>query len=193
MFVSDLRHFFDIPDDAPAPARTMAKRLFSIVRAATAGDVGAAWASALPCERRPGRQPCPGTIAVRRTDVPPTIGWWCTSCADEGVISGWEETPYDLRRRRPVAVPAKARKIMVSTELAAALRDLSILDPDSERLVVRAQAAGGGAVLVGDEDDLDELLGHLAAEANHEVNRGRKLRLDDAYAALNDAINQLTT
>ena len=40
MFVSDLRHFLDMPDDAPRPARAMAEQLFDLVRAATAGDPG---------------------------------------------------------------------------------------------------------------------------------------------------------
>jgi hypothetical protein len=34
MFVSDLRHFLDIPDDAPGPARKMAEHLGFVVRAA---------------------------------------------------------------------------------------------------------------------------------------------------------------
>ena len=64
MFVSDLRHFLDMPDDAPGPARNMAEQLGNVVRAATAAEAGAAWVSALPCRRWPGRRPCPGRIAV---------------------------------------------------------------------------------------------------------------------------------
>src|SRR3954454_18406234 len=103
MFVSDLRHFLDLPDDVPGPARRMAERLASIVRAATAGDAGSEWVSALSCDRRPGRRPCPGHLAVLRTDVPPSIAWWCTSCGDNGVISGWEQSAYDLRFPKPRA------------------------------------------------------------------------------------------
>lgn len=33
VFVSDLRHFLDMPDDAPAPARRMAEHLARIVEA----------------------------------------------------------------------------------------------------------------------------------------------------------------
>lgn len=101
---------------------------------------------------------------MRRTDVPPSIVWRCTSCGDEGVISGWDESPYDLRRRRPVAVPAKTR------------------------LIFCAQAADDGAVLIGDDDAFDELLGYVAAEANHEANRRRQRRLDEAFQLLNGVI-----
>jgi hypothetical protein len=66
MFVSDLRHFLDMPDDAPGPARKMAEHLGSIVKAATASKTGAAWETALPCRRRPGNRPCPGHIVVFR-------------------------------------------------------------------------------------------------------------------------------
>src|ERR1700687_444684 len=96
MFVSDLRHFLDMPDDAPGPAHRMAEPLGSVVRAATAGKAGTAWVSALTCRRRPGNRPCPGHIAVFRADLPAPIEWQCTSCGDEGVISGWEGSPFDL-------------------------------------------------------------------------------------------------
>lgn len=189
MFVSDLQHFLDLPDDVPGPARRMAERLTSIVRAATAGDAGADWVSALPCDRRPGRRPCLGHIAVLRTDVPPSIAWWCTSCGDEGVISGWERSPYDLRHRNPRAESGDTRPVVIPTETAAALRDLQLLDSDRERLVFRAEATEKGIVLVGDDDDLDELMGYVAAEANHEENRRRQRRLDVAFQILSQAID----
>ena len=61
MFVSDLRHFLDIPDDAPGPARKMAEHLGFVVRVATAGEAGAPWVSALTCRRRPGIGPAGAT------------------------------------------------------------------------------------------------------------------------------------
>lgn len=188
MFVSDLQHFLDLPDDVPGPARRMAERLTSIVRAATAGDAGEDWVSALPCDRRPDRRPCPGHLAVLRTDVPASIAWWCTSCGDEGVITGWEQSPYDLRSRNPRAPSADARAVVIPVETAAALRDLQLLDSDTERLVFSAEATEDGIVLFGDDDDLDELMGYVAAETNHEENRRRQRRLDDAFQILSQAI-----
>jgi hypothetical protein len=46
MYVSDLRHFLDLPAAVPGPARRMAERLTMSVRAATAGDAGVEWGSA---------------------------------------------------------------------------------------------------------------------------------------------------
>jgi hypothetical protein len=52
--VTDLRHFLDLSEDAPGPARRLAEHLSNIVRAATAGDVGTAWESAaLPAPTGP--------------------------------------------------------------------------------------------------------------------------------------------
>ena len=98
MFVSDLRHFLDMPEDAPGPARAMAAHLFDLVRAATAGDPDRAWVSGLTCRRRPGNRPCRGYMVVARPDSRPgSIEWCCERCGDQGVISGWEDSPFDLR------------------------------------------------------------------------------------------------
>ena len=188
MFVSDLRHFLDLPDDVPGPARRMAERLTLIVRAATASDAGTEWVTALTCDRRPGRRPCAGHLAVLRTDVPPSIAWGCTSCGDEGVISGWEGSPYDLRSRRQRARSADVRRVVIPAAAAATLRELQLLDSETERLVFRAEASEEGIVLVGDDDDLEELTGYVAAEANHEDNRRRQRRLDDAFEIITRAI-----
>jgi hypothetical protein len=187
VFVSDLRHFLDMPEDVPTPARRMAEHLTLIVRAATAGDGGRRWVSALNCTRRPGRRPCPGHLGVLRGDVPPSIHWWCTSCGDEGVISGWEESPFDLRAHGVLRAVGEARRAVVPAEVAATLRTLMLLDTDSERLVFRATVTDEGVVLAGDHDDFEELIGYVAAEANHEPDHRRQKRLDAAFAALNDA------
>ena len=46
-------------------------------------------------------------------------------------------------------------------------------------------------MLSGSQDDLDELIGYVAAESNHESDRRRQKRLDRAFTAINDAVNQL--
>lgn len=191
MFVSDLRHFLDLPDDAPGPARKMAEQLGNVVRAATAAEAGTAWVSALPCRRRPGRRPCPGRIIVFRPDLPARIEWRCTCCGDEGVISGWEGTYCDVRAPRPRRHDGAVAEVVVSDEVAAALRDLRLLDAECERLVFRARAADDGVVLTADDEELDELIGFVAAEANHEPNRRRQQRLDRAFAVLSDALQAI--
>jgi hypothetical protein len=55
--------------------------------------------------------------------------------------------------------------------------------------VFRAEATEAGIALVSDDDDLDELMGYVAAEANHEDDRRRQRRLDDAFETLARAVD----
>ena len=186
VLVRDLDHFLDLPDAAPAPALRLAKQLRDIVRAATAGEPGAGWASVLPCRRRPGNRRCHGRLCVRRTDGQAPISWGCTVCGDQGEVSGWQDTPYDLRDARGVS-PGTVKNISVSDDVVAALRETLLLDADCDRVVYGARTHHGGIVLTATDEELDELLGCLAAEANHESNRRRRQRLDAAYDQLNNS------
>lgn len=190
MFISDLRHFLDLPNDAPGPAQRIAEQLSLIVRAATAGDAGVSWVSAIGCRRRPGRRICPGHIAVYRSDVPPSIEWRCTACGDEGVISGWERSPFDLSTRATDASPGDCVEVIIEPEVAATLQSLMLIDTAGERLVFRTRRTEHGIVMSGSDDDLDELIDSLAAEANHESDRRRQRRLDTAFALISDAVNK---
>jgi hypothetical protein len=190
MLIADLTHFLDMPDSVPGPALRLAEQLGGIVRAATAGDVGTAWTSALSCRRRPGNRPCQGRMVVLRSEPSAPIQWQCSSCADEGVISNWQDSPYDLRSHR--LAPAQARhQFVVPDEVAATLRALQLLDPDTERVVYRIRAHPEGAEITVTVDELDELIGVVAAEANQEPDRRRQRRADTALDMLNDALTAL--
>lgn len=186
MLVADLQHFFDLPPDTPGPARRLAGHLSNIVRAATAGGAATSWERALPCVRRPANRRCRGRMIVTPGASGAPIRWQCSVCGDEGVISNWEDSPFDLRRRR-LALVGSVNQIVIADEVAVTLRELRLLDPDCERLVFGIRAHKDGAVLAATDDDLDELMGFVAAEANHESNRRRQRRLDAAFEALNTA------
>jgi hypothetical protein len=186
MLVTDLHHFLDLPPQTPGPARRLAEHLSNMVRAATAGDAATAWKSALPCRRRPANRACPGRMIVLRTEPESPIRWQCSVCDDAGVISNWENSIFDLRRRQ-LTVAEATNEFAIPNEVAAALRDLRLLDTDCERLVFRIRAYHDRAVLAATDDALAELIGAVAAEANHEPNRRRQQRLDTAFDALNDA------
>ena len=125
-------------------------------------------------------------MSVLRTETGAPIRWQCSICDDQGVISNGEDSPFDLRRRQ-ITVAQTTHEIAIPNEVAAALRDLQLLDPDCERLVFRIRAHNDSAILAVTEHDLDELIGFVAAEANHEPNRRRQQRLDTAFDALNTA------
>lgn len=189
--VTDLHHLLDLPADTPGPARRLAEHLSNIVRAATAGDAATAWESALPCRRRPAKRRCRGRMTVGPTEPTGPIRWRCSACDDEGIISNWQDSPSDLRRRG-LTLADSVHEVVISDEVAAALRELQLLDPDCERLVFAMRAHKHGAVLAAADDDLDELIGFVAAEANHEPNRRRQQRLDAAFEALNTAAQTLS-
>ncbi|MGQ0845268.1 MAG: hypothetical protein ACT4QF_14165 [Sporichthyaceae bacterium] len=187
MLIADLEHFLDLPEQAPAPARRLAEQLGRLVRAATAGPVGATWTSAVGCSRRPGNRPCPGRVRVTRSTPEAPVQWRCNGCDDEGVISNWEDSPFDLRRGRPVPVE-RTTAIPLDRQAVTALQSMLLLDPDPERVVFAARVEPDGAiVLSATDDELDALLDGVAAEANPERNRRRRALLDAAYAALADA------
>ena len=122
-----------------------------------------------------GQPPLRGQMIVLGTGPGAPIRWQCSVCDDEGIISNWEDSPFDLRRRR-LALAGAVHEIVIGDEVAAALRELRLLDRDCERLVFAIRAHNSGAVLVATDDDLDELIGFVAAEANHEPNRRRQQR-----------------
>ena len=176
-----------MPDDVPGPARRMAEHLTMIVRAATAGSPGLRWVSALTCMRRPDHRACRGNLVLRRVDIPSSIQWRCSNCGDDGVISGWEHTPFDLRGSDQTA--GSGLDVTVSAEVVHTLRGLALLDDAGARVVFRARVSHDGVItLHGSEDDLDELLGYIAAEANHEHNTTRRKRLDTGFEILNHAL-----
>ncbi len=185
---ADLRHFLDLPDDVPGPARRLAAQLGELVRAATAAEPGPAWISALPCHRRPGHRACPGRMMLVRPDPVAPITFECTDCGDAGVISGWQNSPYDGSDHDHLrTATAEVRQIPVPQGVADALRDLTFLDRSCERVVYGARGDRDAVVLAVTEQELDELIGSVAAEANHEPDLRRRRRLDAAFDSLDTA------
>jgi hypothetical protein len=164
--------------------------LFSdIVRAATSTEAGTPLVTALPCRRRPGRRRCSGFLTVLRTDIPGSIDWACPDCGDQGLITGWEHSIYDLRSAHPPASHDPVHQVEVPADLGPILRNLLFLDTAAERLVFGARAKPSHRmVLTGTNNDFEELTGTIAAEANHEPNRTRRRRLDHAFDILTTAL-----
>jgi hypothetical protein len=189
MLVADLQHFLDLDPDTPGPARNLAEHLAGIVAAASAGDAHTQWETALPCRRRPANRHCPGRIMVVCPQPDQPIGWRCNHCGDDGTISNWAGSIYDLRRQHLTAAQP-LRDIVIDTDSAAILRTLPFLDNDCQRAVFAIRNHNNELHLALTDTELDELIDAVAAESNHEPNRRRQRQLDAAYEALTAITDQ---
>ena len=188
MLVADLHHFLDLPPDAPGPARRLGEHLSSIAAAATAGDAHTPWESALPCRRRPANRRCPGRIIVVYAPIQThRSAGTAAVCGDDGTISNWAD--ISLRSTPPTVDRGRTR----STTSPSTPRPPRHCAPlHSSTAIVTEQYSPFEHtttvfILALTDTDLDELIGAVAAEANHEPNRRRQQRLDAAFDALNTA------
>lgn len=94
MRITDFQHFLDDSGFLPreGAALRLALQLARIIEAATCREPGETTASAVACDRRPGRRACPGFVAVARWEVPPEIRWKCTVLAAQDRARG--RRPY---------------------------------------------------------------------------------------------------
>lgn len=98
-WVTDMTHFLDAAGSVPArsgPEVGVRDHLGSIVAFVTSRDVTGDERSPVRCRRRPKRQPCRGWIRASLDSASRQVLWLCPVCGDNGRISGWEGTPWDL-------------------------------------------------------------------------------------------------
>ena len=124
--------------------------------------------------RPPRRGPCP------------RIEWACPACSEEGVISGWEGSPWDLSPA--LTTDGDVRVALLSSDQYRRLLGLRLLDTDSLRVVYAARLTGAGVIVSASEEDLDNLIGYVAEEANNETDRRRQRGLDDVIRILDAAL-----
>ncbi|MDQ2738175.1 MAG: DUF3024 domain-containing protein, partial [Actinomycetota bacterium] len=131
----------------------------------------------------------PGQMTVARPDREAPILFECNVCGDGGVIDGWQDSPYDCRddhgRMRTAA--GRVRQISIPEHVADTLRDLTFLDRSCERIVYGARGDRAAVVLAVTEEELEELIGAVAAQGNHEPDLRRRRRLDAAFQTLETA------
>ena len=183
VLVCDLRHFSDLADDAPGPARRLGVQLAAIVRSASAHRVGSGVTTAVGCTKRPGRRPCEGFVMVFRHPNG-EIAWGCDVCGDEGVITGWQGSPTGVSGLDDGDVDGDEITAVVSREVFDAVRGVLLLDAACELVVARAQGTSAGVLLAGRVGAFEELVGYVAAESNVEFDRRRVRLLDEACTVL---------
>jgi hypothetical protein len=183
-----MTHFLAICDpeeDVPPPARRLGEYFGRIVEAATASTVrGCEFATVVRCRRRPGRQPCPGRIEVLCTDVPSRIAWWCPDCGDEGMISSWRATPWDLSTPLGRKPGGESVLVHLPEEVHRALDAVAWEDPVLLRVVKGAEADFEDVLLEAPVTVMARLRDAVADEAPRSSSLRVKRLLDQAHVLL---------
>lgn len=204
-WITDMRHYLEdgcFSRDMPTPALNIALHLGSIVAWMTSRESTGLQRTNVPCRRSPGRRRCATEIEAEFKGPGGTIAWRCPTCDDNGYISGWQGTPWDRRKdgtedatqlmSMVLGLAAKRQRIAEGTPVAVRFtaRDRGLLgelmlDPE---YLERLRPIAGSTDLVGDYtlDDLEDILGYVAAEANHTKNSRHRAQLDDLYDRLTD-------
>ena len=97
-WITDLTHFLGngrLPRKLPSPALRLVEYLGKIVAAVTGAEPDDPLG--VQCRRRPARRPCRGKIEGYIVPESNAIYWECLVCGDNGLISNWENTIWDLR------------------------------------------------------------------------------------------------
>ncbi len=188
-WITDLNHLLKAEHEA-APPKAMRLRghLTTIVKAATALAARSEQQTALRCQAKNERSPCPGYLRVRLQDIPSEIHWRCRRCAAEGVILNWPNSPWDLSfngEAYPKGENGPECTVLVDAAHFQELCKIDFMDPQSERAVFSARPVKGKVALSGSVEIFEDILGELAAEANFECQRARQKRLDRLLQSLN--------
>lgn len=177
-------HFLDekgeLPSNLPGPARKLADFICSIVKSVTSHSFEALVRTGVCCRRRPQRKPCKGEILAFLNDETKAIQWNCPVCGDNGFIYDWEGTNWDMRFSDtiPVRLHVEEKDLILNETLA---------DPDLTDRLEAAKEVSEAVVVYSSPDELDDLIDHIAASANHCADR----KIQDALDYLYDSLSAL--
>jgi hypothetical protein len=192
MIVTDMQHYVDkkgcARDDLPGPMRTIAEFMGRIVSAATVVSACCDRQTALACRRRPGRVKCPGHLRVDLPRGGAEVRWRCSACGDEGMISGWRSSPWDLSQHARAIEERPAFTVRLTDgEYAALLNTLPLL-VGYERVAMSARHDGMFAVISGSDTELSTFRTDVAIHAD----RSRARRQKEFFTRLRDLLEEVS-
>lgn len=167
--------------------------LGTIVAAATLVPSGNEINTALKCRKRPERKPCKGSIHARLHEEPIELVWWCSECGDSGVIQNWKGTPWNrahVRNRGKIENSGDYCEVILSDKEFELLNEISILEPGAQKIVDSYIFISRGFLLVGTVENMDDLIGYIAFEANFEQNQRRQNYLYGLFDKIHAVITQ---
>jgi hypothetical protein len=170
---------------APPPGEIVRE----IVEAATSRRVEGSWCSAVRCIAHVRGKMCGARIYVRRAERG-RIDWSCVACGEAGVVTGFEETAFDLSRYAP-----RRKKLRVwgfDDEDRGVLLAATTWIPSLRAVVARAHPVDtvpGLLIVEATVAELDQM--YTLVEDLSDVTRGRRKleRLDGLRASLSSSID----
>ena len=167
----------ELPADLPGPARNLAEFICSLVQSVTSHSFEALVPTGVRCRRRPKRKPCTGEVFAFLNEELGAIQWNCFTCGDNGFIYDWENTKWDMRDTDliPVRLHVEERDLILNETLAG---------PDLTDRMGSAKQVTDSVVVYYSSDELENLIGYVAAEANHNPDIKIQKVLDALYDSL---------
>lgn len=164
--------------------------LSAIVSAATLAPPGVEVDTSIKCRKRPERKLCHGLIRLRLQENPAELIWWCPVCADSGVIRNWKGIPWNLSHTKGAGVinGDEYCEVILTNDEYKLLSEIAILEPQAQKIVQDASIIENGVMLIGSLDAMDELMGYIAFEANHEQKNRRQQALNCLFDKINVCI-----
>lgn len=167
----------EFPSDLPGPARKLAEFICSIVKAVTGHAFETLVRTGVCCRRRPQRKPCKGEIFAFLNEETKAIQWDCAVCGDNGFIYDWEGTNWDMRFSDtiPVRFHVEEKDLILNETL---------INPDLTDTLETAKEVSKAVVVYFSPNELDDIIDHIAAAANHCPDRKIQDALDELYDSL---------
>jgi hypothetical protein len=184
-YVSDLTHFLDERGQViEGPLGKMGHYLGLIVEIGSVLPIGHGGLAPAHCAS-PRRRRCGGRLVVARPEAE-RIEWECQTCGENGVISHWIATRFNLVSVPRVAQADVSSDPVVQLDELSAMRRLGGAPPTLRRLLAEAGDLGEGYFTFSAGFAHLEELRDLAASAAERA-RGEDRRLLDRFAARMDA------
>lgn len=98
-WITDITHFLDEHGELikePLAAAKMAEYFAAIIVMATYIEPDFPEKYQVYCRRKPKRKPCLGEIGAYVHPESDEVLWKCLKCGDEGAISNWQGTIWDM-------------------------------------------------------------------------------------------------
>jgi len=158
---------------APAPYRRLRDRVTSVIESLSQGEPGEIVITRVRCWKRPGRQPCPGSIVGALFADADELRWECSACALAGIVHHWRRSPWDWSSRDPTPRRQRLSGCPLTVHISLAERRLLVddilpfrLDAGEARRLLDQELDADGVTVTGTYDQLVHLRSIVADEAN---------------------------